>query len=123
MACCAIYMSACLLMRSTDLWMLVGARVLSGVASSMMHSVFESWLGSEARRLNAPPAWRQDTFSVQVRECISECMSECVVGVRACSDRHLGSFGLLQHATCDAGCGWVFRSALATASARWPPAL
>ncbi len=48
---------------------LFAGRILAGLASSMMHSVFESWLNSEAKRLRASDAWLSDVFGLQVSLC------------------------------------------------------
>lgn len=64
--CAFIYTVETLMTESAAYEVLFAGRILAGLASSMMHSVFESWLNSEAKRLRATDAWLSDVFGLQV---------------------------------------------------------
>lgn len=66
MFCLAIFATETLLVESTQYEVLFVGRVLAGLASSMLHTVFESWLTSEAKRLRVSDAWLSDVFGWQV---------------------------------------------------------
>ncbi len=41
------------------------SRCVAGIASSMLHSVFEAWFVESAKTLSAPQQWISDSFSLQ----------------------------------------------------------
>lgn len=54
------------MIESSNYYVLFAGRVLAGLASSMLHSVFESWIAGEAKRVRASDAWLSDLFGAQV---------------------------------------------------------
>lgn len=65
--CAFIFCLETLMVESDSYEVLFMGRVLAGLASSMLHSVFEPWLITEAKRIHASDAWLSDVFGVQVR--------------------------------------------------------
>ena len=51
LAYAVIYALACLTKHSSDYWVLMAGRLLGGMSTSLLFSVFESWVGAQHRRL------------------------------------------------------------------------
>lgn len=63
--CSVVFMVQSLMVRSNTFEVLLLGRLLAGISSSMLHSVFEAWFVSEAIHLKAPQPWISESFSVQ----------------------------------------------------------
>merc|ERR1711991_422059 len=59
----AIYAASCVTKLYNNFWMLMLGRILSGVATSLLFSSFESWMTSEHMNRQFSPAWLSQTFS------------------------------------------------------------
>eukprot|EP01119_Soliformovum_irregulare_P011748 TRINITY_DN2976_c1_g1_i1.p1 TRINITY_DN2976_c1_g1~~TRINITY_DN2976_c1_g1_i1.p1 ORF type:complete len:430 (-),score=110.92 TRINITY_DN2976_c1_g1_i1:68-1357(-) len=59
-----IYSLSCLTKLVNDFIVLLAGRVLSGIATSLLFSSFESWMVSEHNSRNFPPALLSNTFSL-----------------------------------------------------------
>ncbi len=63
LAFCATYSVTCAIKFSTSFWVLFAGRVLGGISTSLLFSVFESWYVKRHREGDLDPAWMSDTFS------------------------------------------------------------
>lgn len=63
LAFCALYAAACMTKHSKQFNVLLLGRVLGGVASSILFSVFEAWMLSEHKRNAYPDDWLVKTLS------------------------------------------------------------
>ena len=68
--CAFIFTAETVMVESSVYEVLFVGRVLAGLASSMLHSVFEPWLISEAKRIRASESWLADVFGLQVCVCV-----------------------------------------------------
>jgi MFS family permease len=57
-----IYAMSCLLKAFNSFNALLFARILAGIATSLLYSVFEAWMVTEHKRRNFPDEWLSDTF-------------------------------------------------------------
>lgn len=60
---CLIYIGSCLTKHFANYWMLMLGRFLGGIATSLVYSVFESWMVSEHSARGFDEDWMKDTFS------------------------------------------------------------
>ncbi|KAG2485482.1 hypothetical protein HYH03_015756 [Edaphochlamys debaryana] len=60
------YAASCATKHSPDYWVLMGGRLLGGIATSLLFSAFESWLVSEHFSRGFEEKWIGDTFSKAV---------------------------------------------------------
>ncbi|KAI9136031.1 hypothetical protein BKA69DRAFT_1135560 [Paraphysoderma sedebokerense] len=63
-AFCFIYMISCFTKLSPNYTVLIFGRVLAGIATSLLTSVFESWMVCEHFARNYDSAWLQTTFAM-----------------------------------------------------------
>ena len=63
LAFCAVYGLSCLTKLSPSFGVLLGGRLLAGVATSLLFSVFEAWMVSEHQARRFPDALLGDTFA------------------------------------------------------------
>ena len=61
---CAVYMAACVTKHFPAYNSLMLGRVLGGIATSLLFSVFESWMVAEHNARSFDGAWMGDTFSL-----------------------------------------------------------
>jgi len=52
---CVVYSLSCLTKLSPDFWVLMFGRILAGIATSLLFSVFEAWLVCEHGKKGTPP--------------------------------------------------------------------
>lgn len=60
---CILYIASCCTKHFPNYWMLMLGRVLGGIATSLLFSVFESWMVAEHNARGFAPALLSDTFS------------------------------------------------------------
>jgi MFS family permease len=60
---CALYIGSCCTKHFNNYWILMVGRVLGGVATSLLFSVFESWMVAEHNHRGFSPEQLSDTFS------------------------------------------------------------
>lgn len=60
---CAVYMASCLTKHFNNFYILILGRLLAGVATSLLFSVFESWLVSEHGKRSLPDSVLANIFS------------------------------------------------------------
>lgn len=60
---CACYIAACCTKMVPEYWTLMLGRFLSGVATSLLFSVFESWMVCEHHKQGFDSSWISDTFA------------------------------------------------------------
>eukprot|EP00055_Hartaetosiga_balthica_P010147 m.42431 g.42431 ORF g.42431 m.42431 type:complete len:240 (+) comp7057_c0_seq4:83-802(+) len=61
---CFVYALSCLLHISSNLFVLMVARLLGGMATSLLFSTFESWMVFTHREKGFPDDWLSQTFSL-----------------------------------------------------------
>ena len=60
---CVLYASCCAIKFSSNFWVLLSGRVIGGISTSLLFSVFESWYVSNHLELNLPSEWMSKTFA------------------------------------------------------------
>jgi len=63
-AYCGVYGLSCLTKHSTDYNVLLVGRLLAGIATSILHSGFESWYVAEHKHESFPEEWMLETLSL-----------------------------------------------------------
>ncbi len=61
---CILYAICCGIKFSSNFWILLSGRLLGGVSTSLLFSVFESWyVGQHLEKHDLPPEWMSKTFA------------------------------------------------------------
>lgn len=60
---CLVYIGSCCTKHFSNYWVLMLGRVLGGISTSLVYSIFDSWMVSEHTAKGFDPAWMKDTFS------------------------------------------------------------
>ena len=60
---CVLYGSCCLIKFSSNFWVLLAGRVVGGISTSLLFSVFESWYVGQHLELKLPADWMSKTFA------------------------------------------------------------
>ena len=63
MVFCVLYATCCAIKFSDNFWILLGGRVVGGISTSLLFSVFESWYVSNHLELKLPAEWMSKTFA------------------------------------------------------------
>jgi len=70
---CALYIGSCCTKHFSNYWILMLGRVLGGISTSLVYSVFDSWMVSEHTAKGFEADWMKDTFSkaMIVNSCVA----------------------------------------------------
>lgn len=61
---CILYAICCVIKFSPNFWVLLGGRLLGGISTSLLFSVFESWyVCQHLEKLKLPKEWMSKTFA------------------------------------------------------------
>jgi len=92
---CALYIGSCCTKHFSSYWMLMLGRVLGGISTSLVYSVFDSWMVSEHIAKGFDADWMKDTFSkaMIVNSCVaiaSGIIAEFATGMKSLTGMTLG---------------------------------
>ena len=93
---CIVYLASCVTKHFSSYYVLLLGRVLGGIATSLVYSVFDSWMVSEHSARGFDPAWMSDTFSKamvgnSIVAIVSGLVANYVAGMAELSDASGGS--------------------------------
>lgn len=61
---CVLYAACCAIKFSSNFWLLIGGRLVGGISTSLLFSVFESWyVAQHLEHLKLPKEWMSKTFA------------------------------------------------------------